>query len=137
MAYEPSDPLLLSALLSCISALFVFLSMGAPGEGATLLPKVLDKIFAALVFGVPGQAKDSRSRAVKNVRRHAASLMVKIGHKYPLLLLPVFERIHNTVEGLNNDPSQLSRLERVLLQVIIFVKKTFVNHFMTNFALLF
>lgn len=126
LAYEPSDPLLLSALLSCISALFVFLSMGAPGEGAALLPRVLDKIFGALVFGVPGQTKDSRSRAVKNVRRHAASLMVKIGHKYPLLLLPVFERIHGTVEGLNNDPLQLSRLEKVLLQEALLLIS---NHF--------
>lgn len=30
LAFEPADPLILSALLSCISALFVFLSMAPP-----------------------------------------------------------------------------------------------------------
>lgn len=84
---------------------------------ASLLPRVLDKIFAALVFTQPGQGKDSRSRVVKNVRMHAASLMVKIAQKYPLLLLPLFERVYATVQGLSKDPEQLSRLERVTLQV--------------------
>lgn len=115
--YEPSDPLLLSTLLSCVSALFVFLSMTTAECSASLLPRVLDKIFAALVFSQPGQGKDSRSRVVKNVRMHAASLMVKIAQKYPLLLLPLFERVYATVQGLSKDPEQLSRLERVTLQV--------------------
>lgn len=84
---------------------------------ASLLPRVLDKIFGALVFSQPGQGKDSRSRVVKNVRMHAASLMVKIAQKYPLLLLPLFERVYATVQGLSKDPEQLSRLERVTLQV--------------------
>jgi exportin-5 len=48
---------------------------------------------------------------------HAASLMVKIAQKYPLLLLPLFERVYATVQGLSKDPEQLSRLERVTLQV--------------------
>lgn len=88
-------------------------------SGAALLPQVLDKIFSALVFLPPGQSKDARSKAVKNVRRHAASLMVKIGHKYPLLLLPVFDQIRATVENLSrhDGPAQLSTLEKVTLQV--------------------
>ncbi|KAG8236610.1 hypothetical protein J437_LFUL017051 [Ladona fulva] len=123
LAFETDDPLILSTLLSCISALFVFLSM-APGSG--LLPRVLDKIFAALILSPPGQTKESRSRAVKNVRRHAASLMVKIAQKYPLLLLPAFEHIANTVEGLGRDPGQLSKLERVTLQEALLLVS---NHF--------
>ncbi|GLH08763.1 Exportin-1 [Gryllus bimaculatus] len=126
LTYEPVDPLLLSTLLSCISALFVFLSMSPAESSASLLPRVLDKIFAALVFSEPGQTKESRSRAVKNVRRHAASLMVKIGQKYPLLLLPVFERIHATVQSLNSDPGQLSKMERVTLQEALLLIS---NHF--------
>ncbi|KDR17037.1 Exportin-5 [Zootermopsis nevadensis] len=124
--YEPSDPLLLSTLLSCVSALFVFLSMTTAERSASLLPRVLDKIFAALVFSQPGQAKDSRSRVVKNVRMHAASLMVKIAQKYPLLLLPVFDRVYATVQGLSRDPEQLSRLERVTLQEALLLIS---NHF--------
>lgn len=42
-----SDPLIQSILLSCISALFVFLSMSA--AGAQLLPRVLDKVFECIV----------------------------------------------------------------------------------------
>lgn len=126
LAFEPADPLVLSTLLTCISALFVFLSMSsgqmAPAanpvaaSGAALLPRVLDKIFGVLT--APSSTKESRPRAVKNVRRHAASLMVKIGHKYPLLLLPVFEQIGATVATLERQTggAQLSTLERVTLK---------------------
>lgn len=97
-------------------------------SGAALLPQVLDKIFSALVYSPPGQSKDSRSRAVKNVRRHAASLMVKIGNKYPLLLLPVFDQIRATVDSLSkhDGPAQLSMLERVTLQEALLLIS---NHF--------
>lgn len=138
LAYEPCDPLVLSTLLTCISALFVFLSMSsghmAPAvnpvamSGAALLPRVLDKIFSVLTFSCPGQTKDTRSKAVKNVRRHAASLMVKIGHKYPLLLLPVFDQIRATVANLErqNGSAQMSMLERVTLQEALLLIS---NHF--------
>lgn len=97
-------------------------------SGAALLPQVLDKIFSALVYSPPGQSKDCRSRAVKNVRRHAASLMVKIGNKYPLLLLPVFDQIRATVENLSRHggPAQLSMLEKVTLQEALLLIS---NHF--------
>ena len=133
--YEPSDPLLLSTLLSCISALFVFLSMTTAESSAHLLSRVLNKIFAALVFSQPGQAKDSRSRVVKKVRMHAASLMVKIAQKYPLLLLPLFDQLYATVQGLSKDPEQLSKLERVTLQVCVsFNCATLFFHSFINFA---
>lgn len=97
-------------------------------SGAALLPQVLDKIFSALVYSPPGQSKDTRSRAVKNVRRHAASLMVKIGFKYPLLLLSVFDQIRATVDNLSrhDGPAQLSLLERVTLQEALLLIS---NHF--------
>lgn len=100
LSYSPHDPWLLSALLTCISGLFVFLSMSTGSmamPGIAILPRVLEKIFAALVFVGPGEGKDNRSKATLNVRRHAASLMVKIGLKFPLILLPVFEQINTTV----------------------------------------
>lgn len=148
LAYKPSDPLVLSTLLTCISALFVFLSMSsghmAPSvnpvamSGAVLLPQVLDKIFSVLMFSPAGQTKETRSRAVKNVRRHAASLMVKIGHKYPLLLLPVFDQIRVTVNNLEqqNGATQLSMLEKVTLKEALLLIS---NHFcdyerQTNFV---
>ncbi|XP_074025850.1 exportin-5-like protein Ranbp21 isoform X2 [Leptinotarsa decemlineata] len=138
LAYQPADPMILSTLLTCISALFVFLSMStgqmAPqvnsvaASGAALLPQVLEKIFATLVYTPEGQTISTRSRAVKNVRRHAASLMVKIGNKYPLLLLPVFDQIRATVENLSrtDGPANLSSLEKVTLQEALLLIS---NHF--------
>lgn len=62
---------------------------GAGAAGAELLPRVLDKVFAALVFEQHAHAHAAhaqppharRSRSVKNVRRHAAGLLVKLGSK--------------------------------------------------------
>lgn len=116
LTLEPTDPLILSGMLSCISALFVFLSMAPPETTAVYLPRVLDKIFATLVFTLPGETKNQRSRGVKNLRRHAASLMVKIAQKYPLLLLPVFSRIHSIVVNLQAKPHTLSTMEALCLQ---------------------
>ncbi|KAJ8935064.1 hypothetical protein NQ318_007162 [Aromia moschata] len=97
-------------------------------SGAALLPQVLEKIFATLVYTPEGQSINNRSRAVKNVRRHAASLMVKIGNKYPLLLLPVFDQIRATVENLSrpDGPAHLSCLEKVTLQEALLLIS---NHF--------
>ncbi|CAB3235802.1 unnamed protein product [Arctia plantaginis] len=129
---SPPAPLVLSLLLSFISALFVFLScaysqLAGPGvgvAGADLLPRVLDKIFAALVYeGTPPE--DRRSRSVKNVRRHAAGLLVKLGSKYPLLLLPVFGRLHELCSTTLARPD-LSAVESVTLQEALLLVS---NHF--------
>jgi exportin-5 len=124
LQYENDDPLIVSFLLSSISALFVFLSMDL--SCAAMLPQVLQKIFRALVFTQPGQTKVNRSRAVKNVRRHAASLMVKLAQKYPLLLMPLFDDIKNTFNTLATVPNQLSQLEVVTLQESLILVS---NHF--------
>ncbi|CAH0669294.1 unnamed protein product [Spodoptera exigua] len=128
----PTAPLILSLLLSFISALFVFLScaysqLAGPGvgvAGADLLPRVLDKIFAALVYeGTPPDNR--RTRTVKNVRRHAAGLLVKLGSKYPLLLLPVFGRLHELCRAALARPD-LSAVESVTLQEALLLVS---NHF--------
>lgn len=132
---DSSDPLILSVLLSCISSLFVFLSMSScqitaancvSMSGVQLLPRVLDKVFAALVFQLPGETRTTRSISVKNLRRHAASLMVKIAHKYPLLLLPIFDQINTSVFSLVRQPDTLSNVEQVtLLEALLLIS----NHF--------
>ncbi|CAH0721476.1 unnamed protein product, partial [Brenthis ino] len=128
----PRSPLMLSLLLSFISALFVFLScaysqLAGPGvgsAGAELLPRVLDKIFAALVYeGTPPE--DRSCRNVKNVRRHAAGLLVKLGSKYPLLLLPVFGRLHELCQNALSRPD-LSVVESVTIQEALLLVS---NHF--------
>lgn len=129
---DSSDPLVQSIVLSCISSLFVFLSMSScqitagncvAMSGVSLLPRVLEKIFAALVSS---GADPWRRVAEKNLRRHAAALMVKLGIKYPLLLLPVFEQIHASVQALALAPDRLRRTEVAMLQEALLVIS---NHF--------
>ncbi|GAB0099470.1 Exportin-5 [Sergentomyia squamirostris] len=120
------DPLILSIILSCISSLFMFLSMSScqitagncvAMSGVSLLPRVLQKIFACLVFTDRNPEPNvTTAKAVKNLRRHSAALMVKLGIKYPLLLLPVFDQINNTIQGLISTPNQLTRGEKTTMQ---------------------
>ena len=111
LAYETVDPLILSALLSCISGLFVFVRI-VP----SMLMDVLKKIFSALTFSLPGQTKDSRSRAVRNVRRHGCSLLVKIARSYPDILINAFEFMNGAIDNLSHDPLELSQMEKVTLR---------------------
>ncbi|XP_058974671.1 exportin-5 [Musca domestica] len=141
---DTDNPLTLSILLSCISTLFVFLSMSScqitPNNcvamtGVSLLPRVLEKIFNALVFRdpldhtppTPQQPLTPRVQACKNLRRHAASLIVKLGHKYPLLLLPVFEQINTHIKTLFQQPQHpISKMNRITLQEALLLIS---NHF--------
>lgn len=128
---ESRDPLILSILLGCISSLFVFLSMSScqitagncvAMTSVSLLPRVLEKIFACVIFQEPTQPT-----ATKNLRRHSASLLVKLSIKYPLLLLPVFEQINTTIKNLIVQQSEpLSKMEQILLQEALLVIS---NHF--------
>lgn len=121
LTYETTDPLILSTLLSCISGLFVFIRL-VP----SVLPDILNKIFSALTFSLPGQTKDSRSRAVKNVRRHGCSLMVKIARSYPDILIEAFDFINGVVDSLSHNPQELSQMEKVTLQEALLIIN---NHF--------
>lgn len=129
LSYAPRDAWLLSTLLSSISALFVFLSMSTGSmamPGVAVLPRVLEKIFAALVFLGPGETLDNLSKATKNVRRHAGNLMVKIGLKFPLLLLPIFDQIHTTVRRLTR---QLTRMETLnLYEALLLITNQFCDY---------
>lgn len=129
---DPPAPLILSLLLSFISALFVFLScaysqcagVGVGAVGAELLPRVLSKVFSALLYeGAPHHHR--RQRVVKNVRRHAAGLLVKLAMKFPLLLLPVFGWLHEQCSAALARPD-LSAVESVTLQEALLLVS---NHF--------
>lgn len=49
--FNPRDPLILSVLLSCFSALFVFLSMASAEQSVNLLPRfvLLANYFCSLI----------------------------------------------------------------------------------------
>lgn len=123
LAYETVDPLILSTLLSCISGLFVFVR-----TVPAMLMEVLNKIFSALTFSLPGQTKDSRSRTVKNVRRHGCSLLVKIARSYPDVLINAFDFINGVIESLSHDPLELSQMEKVTLsEALILISNQYIN----------
>ncbi|XP_055878617.1 exportin-5-like isoform X2 [Biomphalaria glabrata] len=121
LAYQMQDPLILSAVLSCLSGLFPFLNYTPQ-----TLPQVLEKIFGAVVFNLPGQTKSTRSQAVKNVRVHACSVLVKICKNYPGLLLPEFRHLYDSVKQLDSDREQLSQMEKIILiEALIIVSNQF------------
>lgn len=62
---------------------------------------------------------------MQNVRRHASALLVKIGQRYPLLLLPLFDQINHTVRTISKDP-QISKMEQITLQEALLL---ICNHF--------
>uniref|UniRef100_A0A0P4W0G1 Importin N-terminal domain-containing protein n=1 Tax=Scylla olivacea TaxID=85551 RepID=A0A0P4W0G1_SCYOL len=124
LAYETTDPLILSTLLSCISGLFIFIRL-VP----SVLSEILNKIFSALTFSLPGQTKDSRSRAVKNVRRHGCSLMVKIARDYPDILIEAFDFINSVVDSLSHNPQELSQMEKVTLQESLLITNNNFHNF--------
>ncbi|KAH3845887.1 hypothetical protein DPMN_088177 [Dreissena polymorpha] len=110
LAFETQDPLILSCSLSCLSSLFIFLKY-TPG----VLPTVLKKIFAAVIFNLPGQTKSTRSKAVKNVRQHACSVLVKICKDYQTLMFPVFKDLCGCMQAIIQDQDQLSQMEECIL----------------------
>ncbi|XP_033734576.1 exportin-5-like [Pecten maximus] len=121
LEFKTEDPLILSSLLSCISALFPFVN-GAPEK----LPMVLEKIFSAVTFNLPGQTKSTRSKAVKNVRQHACSILVKICKVYTDLLFPVFDKLYSHIQVISRDTEQLSQMEKcILIEALILISNKF------------
>lgn len=126
LAYQSTDPNILSEYLSCISALFVYVHH----DPQRLLQPVFDRIFSAVLFNQPGQSKDSRTKIVRNVRRHAGSLLVKISLQHPALLVQQFEYLKTNVDRLSRtqDDSQLSRNEIIVLQeALLIISNQFTN----------
>ncbi|KAK7104837.1 exportin-5-like [Littorina saxatilis] len=123
LGYQNQDPLIQSCVLSCMSALFPFLR-----HGPKALPAVLEMIFASVVFTLPGQTKSTRSRAVKGVRQHACSVLVKICKEYPDILFPEFEHLYVCIKNIDADPDQLSQMERcILIEALIIVSNQFAD----------
>nr|XP_048699512.1 exportin-5 isoform X4 [Caretta caretta] len=83
--FETKDPLILSCVLTNVSALFPFVTYRPE-----YLPQVLSKLFTAVTFEVIEESKAPRTRAVKNVRRHACSSIIKMCRDYPQLVLISF-----------------------------------------------
>lgn len=118
------DPLILSSVLSCLSALFPFLTYTPE-----TLSQVLAKIKAAVVFNLPGQTRSNRSPSVKNVRVHACSVFVKLCKNYPSLIVPDFKSLYDGIKALDQDPECPSQMERIILtEALIIVCNEFHNY---------
>uniref|UniRef100_UPI00358FCC8B exportin-5-like n=1 Tax=Myxine glutinosa TaxID=7769 RepID=UPI00358FCC8B len=87
--YNSNDPLVHSSCLSCVSALLPFLSFNS-----FMLSQVLDKLLNAVTFSLNNDHPPGHNvpinRAVKNLRRHACSSLVKISREQPELLMVRF-----------------------------------------------
>jgi len=89
LQFDTRDPLILSFLLSSISALFVFLtSTSWPSE---YLHVTLNKMCEYLILEC--HPDDQLCVPIKDLKFHSASLFIKLSIKYPNLLLPVFDKL--------------------------------------------
>uniref|UniRef100_A0A8C4DAK7 Importin N-terminal domain-containing protein n=1 Tax=Dicentrarchus labrax TaxID=13489 RepID=A0A8C4DAK7_DICLA len=105
--YDTKDPLILSCVLTNVSALFPF---------ATRRPHFL---FLKCVSG-------PRTRAVKNVRRHACSSIIKICRDYPQFILPCFDMFYNHVKKLFSSDATLTHMEKCsLMESLVLISNQF------------
>uniref|UniRef100_A0A8C6KJH1 Exportin-5 n=1 Tax=Nothobranchius furzeri TaxID=105023 RepID=A0A8C6KJH1_NOTFU len=107
--YDTRDPLILSCVLSNISALFPFVI-----HRPQFLPQVL--------------SKTTWTRSVKSVRRHACSSVIKICRDYPQFILPCFEMFYNDVKELFSSNTMLTYMEKgSLIESLVLISNQFKN----------
>ncbi|XP_071432148.1 exportin-5 isoform X1 [Pithys albifrons albifrons] len=122
--FETKDPLILSCVLTNVSALFPFVTYRQE-----YLPQVLSKLFASVTFEVTEESKAPRTRAVKNVRRHACSSIIKMCRDYPQLVLPNFEMLYNHVKQLLSNELLLTQMEKcALMEALVLISNQFKDY---------
>ncbi|XP_029448694.1 exportin-5 isoform X1 [Rhinatrema bivittatum] len=122
--FETKDPLILSCILTNVSALFPFVTYRPE-----YLPQVLSKLFASVIFEVIEESKAPRTRAVKNVRRHACSSIIKMCRDYSQLVLPNFEMLYNHVKQLLCNELLLTQMEKcALMEALVLISNQFKNY---------
>uniref|UniRef100_A0A3B4G5E6 Exportin 5 n=1 Tax=Pundamilia nyererei TaxID=303518 RepID=A0A3B4G5E6_9CICH len=122
--YETKDPLILSCVLTNVSALFP-LAIHRPH----FLPQVLIKLFKAVTFEIDHEPKAPWTRAVKNVRRHACSSIIRICRDYPQYMLPCFEMFYNHVKELFSSGVALTHMEKcALMEALVLISNQFKDY---------
>ncbi|KAJ8013750.1 hypothetical protein DPEC_G00033030 [Dallia pectoralis] len=129
--YDTRDPLILSCVLTNVSALFHFVT-----HRPQFLTLVLQKLFASITFEVVEESKSDlshfqapRTRAVKNVRRHACSSIIKMSRDYPHFLLPCFDMLYSHVKKLFSDEALLTQMEKcALIEALVLVSNQFKDY---------
>ncbi|KAK9541525.1 hypothetical protein VZT92_001560 [Zoarces viviparus] len=119
--YNTKDPLISSCVLTNISALFPFVK-----QRPHFLPQILSKLFSAITFEVGQESKAPRTRAVKNVRRHACSSIIKICRDYPQYILPCFDLFYNHVKKLFSSDATLTHMEKCsMMEALVLISNQF------------
>ncbi|KAM9726861.1 exportin-5 [Menidia menidia] len=119
--YDTKDPLIMSCVLTNVSALFPFAI-----QRPQFLPQVLYKLFKAIPFEIEQDRKIPRTRAVKNLRRHACCSIIKICRDYPQFILPCFEVFYNHVKELFSSEASLTYTEKCsLMEALVLISNQF------------
>uniref|UniRef100_A0A8C7TBQ2 Exportin-5 n=1 Tax=Oncorhynchus mykiss TaxID=8022 RepID=A0A8C7TBQ2_ONCMY len=122
--YNTQDPLILSCVLTNVSVLFPFVT-----HRPHFLPQVLYKLFASITFEVVEESKAPRTRAVKNIRRHACSSIIKMSRDYPQFILPCFDMMYNHVKKLFSSEALLNMLEKcALMEALVLISNQFKDY---------
>uniref|UniRef100_A0A4W4ERH4 Importin N-terminal domain-containing protein n=1 Tax=Electrophorus electricus TaxID=8005 RepID=A0A4W4ERH4_ELEEL len=117
--YETRDPLILSCVLSNLSTLFPFIL-----HQPQFLPKVFYKLFPSITFEIA-----PRTRAVKNVRRHACSSITKMCRDYPDFMMPCFDMLYMQVKKLFANELLLTQMEKsALMEALVLLSNQFKDY---------
>uniref|UniRef100_A0A4W4ERI5 Importin N-terminal domain-containing protein n=1 Tax=Electrophorus electricus TaxID=8005 RepID=A0A4W4ERI5_ELEEL len=117
--YETRDPLILSCVLSNLSTLFPFIL-----HQPQFLPKVFYKVRAVSNF-----VHAPRTRAVKNVRRHACSSITKMCRDYPDFMMPCFDMLYMQVKKLFANELLLTQMEKsALMEALVLLSNQFKDY---------
>ncbi|XP_036724504.1 exportin-5 isoform X3 [Balaenoptera musculus] len=122
--FDTKDPLILSCVLTNVSALFPFVTYRPE-----FLPQVFSKLFSSVTFETVEESKAPRTRAVRNVRRHACSSIIKMCRDYPQLVLPSFDMLYNHVKQLLSSELLLTQMEKcALMEALVLISNQFKNY---------
>ncbi|XP_067608923.1 exportin-5 isoform X4 [Pseudorca crassidens] len=122
--FDTKDPLILSCVLTNVSALFPFVTYRPE-----FLPQVFSKLFSSVTFETVEESKAPRTRAVRNVRRHACSSIIKMCRDYPQLVLPNFDMLYNHVKQLLSNELLLTQMEKcALMEALVLISNQFKNY---------
>eukprot|EP00092_Neocalanus_flemingeri_P018049 GFUD01019534.1.p1 GENE.GFUD01019534.1~~GFUD01019534.1.p1 ORF type:complete len:1164 (-),score=281.09 GFUD01019534.1:284-3775(-) len=120
LSHTASSPSILSELLSCISALFSVVLL-APEA----LNPILSRIFTPL--STPSDTIN-HSKEIRTLRRHSCSLLVKLGTKFPAILLPSFTFLKGEISRLNTT-GLLSKMEHcTLMEALVIISNQLGNY---------
>uniref|UniRef100_A0A8B9JME2 Exportin 5 n=1 Tax=Astyanax mexicanus TaxID=7994 RepID=A0A8B9JME2_ASTMX len=126
MKYETRDPLILSCILSSLSALFPFVL-----DRPEFLPQVFFKVrrlvkSRSCCFCISSRSPRERE---SNVRRHACSSVIKMCRMYPEYILPYFDMLYTQVKDLFVNEMLLTQMEKcAMVEALVLLSNQFKDY---------